>query len=136
MKIAVIDGQGGGLGRAIIDRLRREFGTNVEILALGTNAFAAANMVKSGANEGASGESAVIFCCKNVKFDCIIGPIGIVCPGSMMGELTARMAEAIFNADCLKYLIPLNKHGLFIPGVQQMQINDFINEIIFEIKNN
>jgi hypothetical protein len=69
MKIAVIDGQGGGLGKLIIEKLRKSLGDSIEILALGTNAFATANMVKSGANEGASGESAICFCCKNVKFD-------------------------------------------------------------------
>jgi hypothetical protein len=134
MKIAVIDGQGGGIGRTIIEKLRRELEGNIEILALGTNAYATGNMVKAGANQGASGERAVIFCCSNVKFHCIIGPIGIICPNSMLGELTPSMAEAIFNSDCIKYLVPLNKHGLFIPGVQGMQINDFISEIVLEIK--
>jgi hypothetical protein len=134
MKIAVIDGQGGGLGKLIIEKLRKSLGDSIEILALGTNAFATANMVKSGANEGASGESAICFCCKNVKFDCIIGPIGIVCPNSMLGELTPSMAEAIFNSESIKYLIPLNKHGIYIPGVKNMQIQDFIDDIIIEIK--
>lgn len=136
MKIAVIDGQGGGMGKTIIEKLKRELRDDVEILALGTNAYATANMVKAGANEGASGESAICFCCRNVKFDSIIGPIGIVCPNSMLGELTPLMAEAIFNCDCTKYLIPLNKHGLFIPGVKNLQIQDFIHEIANELKQN
>lgn len=136
MKIAVIDGQGGGLGKTIIEKLKKSLNNTAEILALGTNAYAMANMVKAGATEGASGESAICFCCKNIKLDCIIGPIGIVCPNSMLGELTPRMAESIFNAECKKYLIPLNKHGLYIPGVKDMQINDFIEEIIEEIKQN
>ncbi|TDT51320.1 DUF3842 family protein [Fonticella tunisiensis] len=134
MKIAVIDGQGGGLGKTIIEKIRRELGNTVEIFALGTNAYATASMVKAGANDGASGESAICFCCKNVKFHCIIGPIGIICPNSMLGELTPSIAEAVFNADCIKYLIPISKHGLYIPGVQHMQINDFIQEIILELK--
>lgn len=134
MKIAVIDGQGGGMGKTIIERLRKAFGSSVEILALGTNAFATANMVKAGANEGASGESAICFCCKNAKLDCIIGPIGIVCPNSMLGELTPPMAESIFSCECKKYIIPFNKHGLYIPGVKSMQIGDFIDDIIVEIK--
>lgn len=135
MKIAVIDGQGGGLGKTVIETLKKELGNSVEILALGTNAYATSNMVKTGANEGASGESAICFCCKTAKFDCIIGPIGIVCPNSLMGELTPSMAEAIFNCECTKYLIPLNKHGIFIPGVKNIQIHDFIQEIVEEIKN-
>lgn len=136
MKIAVIDGQGGGLGKIIIEKLKRELGDDVEILALGTNAYATANMVKAGANEGASGESAICFCCKNVKFNCIIGPIGIVCPNSMLGELTPLMAEAIFNSECTKYIVPISKHGLYIPGIKNLQINDFIHEIAMDIKLN
>ncbi|MCX7884324.1 MAG: DUF3842 family protein [Caloramator sp.] len=135
MKIAVIDGQGGGLGKTIIERIRKALDGNIEIIALGTNAYATANMVKSGANEGASGENAICFCCKNAKLDCIIGPIGIVCPNSMLGEVTPVIAEAVFSAECRKYLIPFNKHGLYIPGVKDMQINDFIEEIINEIKS-
>jgi hypothetical protein len=135
MKIAVIDGQGGGLGKTIIEKLKKELKSDAEILALGTNAYATSNMVKAGASEGASGESAICYCCRNVKFDCIIGPIGIVCPNSMLGELTSHMAEAIFNCDCTKYLIPLSKHGLYIPGVKNLQIQDFIQEIAYELKN-
>lgn len=134
MRIAVIDGQGGGMGKTIIEKLRKSIGDNIEILALGTNAFATANMVKAGANEGASGESAICYCCKTIKLDCIIGPIGIICPNSMLGEITPTMAECIFSTECKKYLIPVNKHGLYIPGVKNMQINDFIEEIIKEIK--
>ncbi|EYE88982.1 hypothetical protein Q428_04885 [Fervidicella metallireducens AeB] len=135
MKVAVIDGQGGGLGKFIIEKIRKTLGNDVEILALGTNAYATANMVKAGASEGASGESAICYCCKNVKLNCIIGPIGIVCPNSMLGELTPNMAEAIFSAECTKYLIPLNKHGLYIPGVSNLQFNDFMDDIIKNIKD-
>ena len=134
MKIAVIDGQGGGMGKMIIDKLKKELKADVEILALGTNAYATSSMVKAGANEGASGESAICFCCHNIKFDCIIGPIGIVCPNSMLGELTPLMAEAIFSCECTKYLIPLNKHGIYIPGIKNLQIQDFIQEIANELK--
>jgi hypothetical protein len=52
----------------------------------------------------------------------------------MLGELTPSMAEAIFNSESIKYLIPLNKHGIYIPGVKNMQIQDFIDDIIIEIK--
>ncbi len=51
MKIAVIDGQGGGIGKYIIQRLREEFKSSLEIIALGTNALATANMLKAGAND-------------------------------------------------------------------------------------
>ena len=38
LKIAVIDGQGGGIGRLIIEKLRKELGQEIYIIGLGTNA--------------------------------------------------------------------------------------------------
>ena len=55
MIIAVVDGQGGGIGKAVIERLRKEM-PDAEIVALGTNPFAAASMLKAGADRSASGE--------------------------------------------------------------------------------
>ncbi|NIA20061.1 MAG: DUF3842 family protein, partial [Xanthomonadaceae bacterium] len=46
MRIGIIDGQGGGIGSAIIRRLKEDFGEKVEIWALGTNAIATAAMMK------------------------------------------------------------------------------------------
>ena len=51
--ICVIDGQGGGIGSHIIKQLRSHFQEAIDIIALGTNAIAAAQMLKSRANRGA-----------------------------------------------------------------------------------
>jgi DNA polymerase-3 subunit alpha len=59
MRIAVIDGQGGGIGKVIVERLRKELPKNVNIIALGTNSAATILMLKAGADEGATGENAV-----------------------------------------------------------------------------
>ena len=91
--IAVIDGQGGGIGSAIIKRLRETLAEEVEIIGLGTNAMATGTMLKGGANKGASGENAIVQTVKTV--DIIIGTTGIVLANSMMGELTPKMAEAV-----------------------------------------
>jgi hypothetical protein len=37
MKLMVMDGQGGGIGAAVIKGLRQSIGVDPEILALGTN---------------------------------------------------------------------------------------------------
>ena len=60
MRLAVVDGQGGGIGKAIVEKRRQSFGEPLYILALGTNAVAASLMLKAGANECASGENAII----------------------------------------------------------------------------
>src|SRR6056297_3040476 len=90
MKIAVIDGQGGGIGKHIVEKIRNNMEHDIEIIALGTNAIATSLMLKSGANEGASGENAIIH--NSNRVDYIIGTIAIIATNSMSGELTYKMA--------------------------------------------
>jgi hypothetical protein len=54
--IAVVDGKGGGIGKTLVERIKEE-NLDAEILALGTNSAATSNMMKSGADQGAIGES-------------------------------------------------------------------------------
>ncbi|MGI6548495.1 MAG: DUF3842 family protein [Syntrophomonadales bacterium] len=114
MRIAVVDGQGGGIGRLIVEKMRQELGPGVHIFALGTNAVASSAMLKAGANEGASGENAVVFNAGRV--DCIVGSVAIIAANSLGGELSPRMAEAIASSDAIKVLIPLNRSRLDIVG--------------------
>ncbi|HZK87313.1 MAG TPA: DUF3842 family protein [Syntrophomonas sp.] len=114
MKIAVVDGQGGGIGRIIVEKLRHELGSAVQIMGLGTNAVASSVMLKAGANEGASGENAVVYNVQRV--DCIVGSVAIIAANSFAGELSPRMAEAIATVDAVKILIPINKAGIQITG--------------------
>jgi hypothetical protein len=114
LKIAVVDGQGGGIGRLIVEKLRQELGSGVQLLGLGTNAVASSVMLKAGANEGASGENAIVF--NAGKVDCIAGSVAIIAANSLGGELSPRMAEAIASADAVKVLIPLNRSNLDIVG--------------------
>jgi hypothetical protein len=55
--VCVIDGQGGGIGSTIIKTIKAHFGESVEVIALGTNAIATAQMLKARANRGASGKT-------------------------------------------------------------------------------
>ncbi len=134
MKIAVIDGQGAGIGKAVIKKLRKEFNSKIYITALGTNPLAASNMLKAGADYSITGEDSICSFCESDHIDSIIGPIGIICSGALNGEITTRISTAIFDIDCVKYIIPLQKHGIYIPGTRDLQIKDIIEEIVTEIK--
>ncbi|GAH00442.1 unnamed protein product, partial [marine sediment metagenome] len=94
--LMVMDGQGGGIGRTIIKRLRDAFGDEIEILALGTNSVATSQMMKAGANRGATGVNAIVRMAPEV--DIIIGPLAITMANAMMGEVTPQMAEAISSS--------------------------------------
>lgn len=130
--IAVIDGQGGGIGAVIIKRLRDAFGEEFEIIGLGTNAMATGAMLKAGANRGASGENAIVQTVKTV--DLIIGTTGIILANSMMGELTPKMAEHIASSPATKYLIPLKLSGIEIVGAPKEPLPHLIDQLIKRIQ--
>ncbi len=132
MRIAVVDGQGGGIGRHITERLRKELPEWVEILALGTNALAASIMLKAGANEGASGENAVVF--NSDKVDLIVGPLGILFANSMSGELTPRMAQALAESDARKVLLPLTRAKVELVGLRGEPLPHLIEELVNQVK--
>jgi len=129
--ICVIDGQGGGIGSAIVKRLKVEFGERVEIIALGTNSIATAAMMKARANRGATGENAIIW--MTPQADYIIGPISIVMANSMMGELTPPMAEAIASSSAHKILLPLSQEKVSIVGVTPQPLPHAVEDLVLKI---
>ena len=128
MKIVAVDGMGGSIGGQIIRRLRESLPDDLHVIALGTNAIAANNMMKAGANRGASGENAVIRSVEEA--DMIIGPISIVIPNSMMGELTAPMAVAIAGTKAQKVLLPLANPQVDLVGVSKEPLPHLMEEAI------
>ena len=134
MIIAILDTNGAGLGQNIIKKLKKDLFHDINIIALGTNTFATSKMVKAGAHIGVSGEKSICSFCKKNKVDCIIAPIGILCNGEKDMELCPSICKAVINMDCTKYIIPLQKHDIYIPGTRNLQIKDFIEEIISDIK--
>lgn len=112
--ISVIDGQGGGIGKSIVSKLRKLIAKDSEITicALGTNSMATNNMIKAGADIGATGENAIVR--NSAQSDIILGPIAIIAANSMLGELTPAMALAISSSSAYKVLIPLNRCNIVI----------------------
>lgn len=133
MRIAVIDGQGGGIGKAIVEKVRQCFGGEIEIIALGTNSLATSLMLKAGANEGATGENAIVY--NASKVDMILGPIGIICANSLLGELTPIMARSVAESPAKKVLIPLNRCNIMIAGVENKPLPHYIDDVIEILKS-
>ncbi|MFO7783674.1 MAG: DUF3842 family protein [Desulfatiglandales bacterium] len=124
----VVDGQGGGIGAAVIKRLREVFGHGLVIYALGTNSVATSRMMKAGANRGATGENAIMRTAPEV--DAIIGPLAVIMPNSMMGELTPSMAEAVSTSNAAKILIPLTQENTTVVGVQGEPLPHLVERVI------
>ncbi|MBT8356684.1 MAG: DUF3842 family protein [Desulfobacterales bacterium] len=127
-KICIIDGQGGGIGSTIIKKLKELLQETVEIIALGTNAIATAQMLKSMANRGASGENAIVQTVKTV--DIIIGPVGIIIANAMMGEVTPKIAAAVADSPAKKILIPLTQENIEIVGISSVPLPHIIEDLI------
>ena len=128
MNIVTIDGMGGSIGNQIIHYLRENLPDDIHIIALGTNAIAANNMMKAGANRGASGENAIAV--SVAEADLIIGPISIVIPNSMMGELTAGMAESLATSKAQKVLLPLANPKFDLIGVSKIPLPHLMDEAV------
>lgn len=131
MRILVIDAQGGGIGKQLIAEIKQEL-PEAKITAVGTNSNATAVMLKSGADEAATGENSVVVCAKNA--DVIVGPIGIVIADALLGEITPKMALAVAQSNAVRVLIPFNHCDNYIAGVSDLNTKTLINDAVRKIK--
>ncbi|MCX7991240.1 MAG: DUF3842 family protein [Proteobacteria bacterium] len=131
--IAVVDGQGGGIGSLIIKEIKKSFGESFEIIALGTNAIATMAMLSSGANKGATGESAISYVTSNCDY--IVGSISILLTNSMLGELTEKMATSIALSKAKKILVPISQEKIEIVGLKREPLPHLVRELIEKIKD-
>ena len=127
LKIAVIDGKGGGLGKAICEKIAGVIDDKICLYGLGTNANATMAMLKGGASDGATGENAI--CHMSQQVDIIVGPMAILVADSMMGEITPKMASAVADSSAEKVLLPLQKCGMTVVGVKDMSMNSMLAEL-------
>jgi hypothetical protein len=132
MIVAVIDGMGGGIGAQIVSSLREELPSYIDVYELGTNSIATSAMMKSHANKGATGENAIIVSVKKVNV--IIGPISVVIPNSMMGEVTTKISEAISDSEALKILLPIVPENIELVGLENKPLTLLIKDSIKVIK--
>ena len=130
-KILIIDGQGGMLGKQLVEAVRRAV-PGAEITAVGTNSTATSNMLKAGADQAATGENSVLVGVR--RADIIAGPVGMVIADSLLGEITPAMAAAIGSSDAYKILLPVNKCHNIVIGTGGKTTSELIGEAIEKIK--
>lgn len=122
MKIVIIDGQGGRLGKLLVEGVRARL-PQAQIYGIGTNSLATSAMLKAGADFGATGENPVIRAVADA--DGVLGPIGIVVANAILGEVTPAMAEAVGSCRGKKYLIPMNNCGVMVAGVAEQSLSAY-----------
>lgn len=123
MNIVVIDAQGGGIGRMLVEGLKKAM-PEQPIIAAGTNAIATTAMLRAGADQGATGENAIIVCAG--KADLILAPIGLVLCDAMLGEVTAAMAAAVGRSDARRILVPISRCSTAIAGLPQLPMSELV----------
>lgn len=131
-RVAVVDGQGGGIGKTLVSKIRKEF-PDIDILVLGTNSQATNQMIKAGATEGATGENAIVYNAN--KVDIIVGVLAIIVSNSLLGELTPKMADAISQSSAFKILIPMNRCNVEVVGISTNSLPILIDSVVAEIKD-
>jgi len=131
VNILIIDGMGGSIGKALIEKLKTEF-DGIHITAVGTNAIATAAMLKAGADVGATGENAVVY--NAAHADYILGVMGIAFANAMHGEVSPKMAEAVSLSPAHKILIPHNKCNVTVVGVANASVQLYIDEAVDKLR--
>lgn len=131
MKITVIDGQGGRIGRTVIEQIKKKH-PGLELYAIGTNSIATSAMLKAGAENGATGENAVIV--NAADSDVIIGPIGIMFANALLGEITPAIAAAVGASRAFKILIPVNRCNHYIAGCAEAPMSDYIRSAVEKLE--
>ncbi len=127
MRILVVDGQGGKMGRMLVEQLKSQL-PDAYVTAVGTNSIATAAMLKGGADAAATGENPVAVCAAHA--DVIMGPVGIVVADAMLGEVTKRMALAVAASPAKKILLPYNKCDVLVVGTQGLTPADAVREAV------
>ncbi len=132
--VLIIDGQGGKIGSQLISLIKERLpGARIAITAVGTNSIAAAAMLKAGADFAATGENPVTVAARSA--DVIIGPLGIVIADALIGEVTAKMAAAVGRSPAAKILIPVNKCGNLVAGVENLNTSFLLEDVIVKLKS-
>ena len=130
MKIVVIDGQGGKMGSALIERIKAALPEQT-CIAVGTNSIATAAMLRAGADAGATGENPVIV---NVRdADVVAGPIGILVANALYGEISPAMSCAVAECSAVKLLLPVNRCNNIVIGVREQPLSEYLKEAVQRI---
>ena len=95
MRLVVIDGQGGGVGKSLVAAVKR-LAPEQTVIAVGTNAQATAAMLRAGADMGATGENAIRYQCG--RADVIAGVTGLLNASAYVGSALASTGFGALSA--------------------------------------
>ncbi|MCT4563218.1 MAG: DUF3842 family protein [Maledivibacter sp.] len=131
-RIAIIDGKGGGIGKVLTEKIRRAYMDDIEIWVFGTNTAATTLMLNAGADDGATGENAIVTSINKVDF--VISSLSLVMPNALLGEVTPKIAEAVSSCSPPKILLPLSRGNIHLVGAKPGPLPHLVDEVVRYLK--
>ena len=125
--VAVIDGQGGGMGRGLVESIKKKW-PKLHVRAVGTNSLATSAMLRAGADDGATGENAVVFNARQA--DLLLGPIGILTPNGLLGEVSPAMAGAVGASEAVKILLPSQRCSIRLAVGEPQPLQFYLDQAV------
>ncbi|MBI4002749.1 MAG: DUF3842 family protein [Nitrospira defluvii] len=131
MTICVVDGRGGGLGSRVVEGLRDVAADGHVVIGLGLNRVSAEAMKRAGAT---SIETAPQMIHRRLDgADLIVGSLSLLMPGSMLGEVTPALVQAVLESSAKKMLLPINKRKVEVVGAEGRTLDALIDHAVQRI---
>ena len=125
--VVVVDGQGGGMGRGVVESIKKKW-PKLHVRAVGTNSLATSAMLRAGADDGATGENAVVFNARQA--DLLLGPIGILTPNGLLGEVSPAMAGAVGASEAVKILLPSQRCSIRLAAGDPQPLQFYLDQAL------
>ena len=125
--VVVVDGQGGGMGRGLVESIKKKW-PKLHVRAVGTNSLATSAMLRAGADDGATGENAVVFNARQA--DLLLGPIGILTPNGLLGEVSPAMAGAVGASEAVKILLPSQRCSIRLAAGEPQPLQFYLDRAV------
>lgn len=131
MRICVVDGRGGGIGRRLVAGLSPLATEGHHVIGLGLNMVSAAAMDRAGATCVESRRPEIHRHLRQSEI--IAGPLSLVLPGAMLGEVTPYLVQAVVDSPARKILLPVNRRNVEVVGVEGRTLDLLIEHAIQRI---
>ena len=125
--VVVVDGQGGGMGRGLVESIKKKW-PKLHVRAVGTNSLATSAMLRAGADDGATGENAVVLNARQA--DLLLGPIGILTPNGLLGEVSPAMAGAVGASEAVKILLPSQRCSIRLAAGDPQPLQFYLDQAL------
>ena len=130
--VVVVDGQGGGMGRGLVESIKKKW-PKLHVRAVGTNSLATSAMLRAGADDGATGENAVVFNARQA--DLLLGPIGILTPNGLLGEVSPAMAGAVGASEAVKILLPSQRCSIRLAAGDPQPLQFYLDQALRQLED-